>query len=180
MILFKPRGDLMGLAQINLPCGKCIGCKMERSRGWAIRCVHEGKMHSENCFLTLTYDNDHLPSNGTLVVRDLQLFLKRLHNHLLRKRGFGVRYFGAGEYGDESQRPHYHVLLFGFRWPDLRFWKGRKPFQQYRSEFLEQIWTAGFSTVGSVTPQSAQYVAKYSVKVKDGMYASRDDGRLIS
>src|SRR5882672_6540477 len=63
---------------ITLPCGRCVGCKLERSRQWAMRCVHESKLHKDNVFVTLTYDNENLPAGGTLIKRDLQLFMKRL------------------------------------------------------------------------------------------------------
>lgn len=146
---------------------------------WAIRCVHESKMYSQNCFLTLTYDNDHLPSGGTLVLRDLQLFLKRLHNKLLRERGFGIRYFAAGEYGEENGRPHYHALVFGYQFTDLRKYKQNARGEMvFTSKSLEALWGLGQCKIGAVTYASAAYVARYALKKVDG--AKREAGHYES
>lgn len=175
VISFKPRGLVIeGLTPLSLPCGKCLACRLKRSHVWAIRCVHESKMYSDNCFLTLTYDNDHLPSNGTLIVRDLQLFLKRLHNRLLRERGYGIRYFACGEYGDLNLRPHYHVLLFGFRPTDCRKYSENGGNVIYSSRSLDELWSFGAVRIGDVNYKSAAYVARYSLKKVDG--AKRDAG----
>lgn len=176
IISFKPRG-LLSESRISLPCGKCIGCKMERSRGWAIRCVHEGKMHSENCFLTLTYDNDHLPSNGTLIVRDLQLFWKRLHNRLLRSRGYGIRFFSCGEYGDQSQRPHYHGLVFGYMPSDRKLYSRSEHGELWSSVFLDELWGKGAVRIGELNYKTAHYVARYVLKKVDGK--KREDGHYL-
>src|SRR4051794_29862641 len=76
-IVFNARKGFNDLP-VDLPCGQCIGCRLERSRQWAIRCSHEAKLHEENCFITLTYAPEHLPPGGTLVVKDFQDFMKRL------------------------------------------------------------------------------------------------------
>ena len=87
---------------LYVPCGQCVGCRLERSRQWAIRCVHEAQMHRSNCFITLTYSPDFLPDPPSLNLRDFQLFMKRL-----RKRfGDGIRFFHCGEYGEQCGRPH--------------------------------------------------------------------------
>ena len=96
---------------VKLPCGRCMGCRLERARQWAMRCVHESFLYEKNCFLTLTYADDHLPSDGSVNRRVLQLFLKRL------RRAYPdavIRYFGCGEYGEELGRPHYHLCIFFF------------------------------------------------------------------
>jgi len=62
--------------QISLPCGQCIGCRLERSRQWAMRCIHEAQLHQNNCFITLTYDDEHLPKDLSLDHRDFQLFFR--------------------------------------------------------------------------------------------------------
>ena len=83
---------------VSVPCGRCIGCRLERARQWSIRCIHEASLYEANCFVTLTYDDDNLPLDGSLRPRDMVLFLKRL-----RKRfGPGIRFFQCGEYGDKS------------------------------------------------------------------------------
>ena len=94
---------------ISIPCGQCIGCRLHKSRMWAVRCAHEMQMHEDNCFITLTYNAEHLPAPETLLLRDFQLFMKTLRN----KNGAGIRFFHCGEYGDKLARPHYHALLFG-------------------------------------------------------------------
>lgn len=146
---------------IKLPCGKCIGCLLERSRQWAVRCMHEAQMHKENCFLTLTYDDYHLPDNGSLDKRDFVLFMKRL-----RKRyGAGIRFFQCGEYGEKLQRPHHHCCLFGFDFPDkYPFSRSESGSILYRSESLEELWPYGFASIGELTYESAAYTARYVMK----------------
>ena len=123
---------------VNLPCGQCIGCRLERSRQWAVRCMYEASLHTCNSFLTLTYDDDHIrwsPVTGeqTLYKRDLQLFMKRLRKHL---EPLKVRFFACGEYGDNTYRPHYHVILFGYDFrSDRRLYKlSNAGFPYYISE----------------------------------------------
>lgn len=153
---------------ITLPCGKCLACRLQRSKEWAVRCILESKLHEFNCFVTLTYNNDNLPANGSLVPRDLQLFIKRLR----KKFGAGIRFFACGEYGSKYQRPHYHILLFGFDFRDKVPWKTSSATKFgnsidnviYRSPDLEQLWPYGFSTVGAVSYESAAYVSRYILK----------------
>jgi hypothetical protein len=146
---------------IKLPCGQCVGCRLERSRQWAMRCMHEKRLHEHNAFVTLTYDNEHLPLGGTLVKRDLQLFMKRLR----KERGPGVRFYACGEYGDVNFRPHYHVLLFNCRFPDrLRYSQNRRGEVYYTSQELRSIWFQGHNVIGDVSFDSAAYVARYIMK----------------
>lgn len=146
---------------IELPCGQCIGCRLERSRQWAIRCMHEASMHSENSFLTLTYAPEHLPSDGSLNHRHFQLFMKRLRKRSGRK----LRFYMCGEYGENFERPHYHALIFGFDFPDKSFWSSTPAGSKvYRSAMLEELWPFGFSLIGDVTFQSAAYVSRYIMK----------------
>lgn len=151
--------------EVTVPCGQCVGCRLERSRQWAIRCVHEASCHSENCFITLTYSDEFLPPWLSLVKSDFQKFMKRL-----RKKfpGRVIRYFHAGEYGDLTGRPHYHACLFGFDFPDKYPWATRKGFQAWRSKILEELWPFGNSEIGSVTFESAAYVARYIMKKVTG------------
>ena len=106
-----------GAEPITIPCGKCIGCRLAHSRSWAVRCVHESTLHEHNCFLTLTFDDDHLPSDHSVHVRDVQLFLKRLRKSLGDTK---VRFFACGEYGAKNDRPHYHLIIFGYDFSDDR------------------------------------------------------------
>lgn len=112
-----------------------------------------------NCFLTLTYNDENLPKNHGLQIRDTQLFFKRL-----RKMGFKFRYYCAGEYGELYHRPHYHICMFGFYPPDAVLWTIKNGVKLYRSLLLEKIWEKGFITVGNVTYESASYVAQYVTK----------------
>lgn len=153
--------DLRGFPiKLEVPCGQCIGCRLERSRQWAVRCVHEASLYDKNCFITLTYDDDHVPGNGSLVKSDFQKFMKRLR----KKFGKGVRYYECGEYGEKLQRPHYHACLFNFDFPDKELWSIRGGVSLYRSRLLEEVWPFGFATVGDVTFESAAYVARYCTK----------------
>lgn len=145
---------------LAVPCGRCIGCRLERSRQWAMRCMHEASLHEQNCFITLTYDDDHLPKDMSLNKRHFQLFMKRLRE----KTGSKIRYYHCGEYGDLLGRPHYHSILFGYDFPDLEICKVVNGHRLYTSLFLSSVWTYGFSTVGSVTFDSAAYVARYCMK----------------
>lgn len=87
-----------------IKCGQCMECRLAYSREWAIRITHEAAMHERNCFLTLTYDDDHLPKYGQLVKSDLQKFFKRLRHH------FNFKYVACGEYGERRRRPHFMRL----------------------------------------------------------------------
>lgn len=153
---------------IKLPCGQCHACRIKRSRDWAVRCVHEASLWELNCFVTLTYDNDHLQyaidktglRHATLYRRDFTLFMKRL-----RKRfGEKIRYFMCGEYGSRFKRPHYHVCLFNFDFIDKELFQIKNGIKLYRSKDLESLWYGGFSTVGELTYDSAAYTARYIVK----------------
>jgi hypothetical protein len=161
-ILFKKRSDTnASLFPLRLPCGRCIGCKLETSRQWAMRCMNEAQMYDDNCFITLTYSPENVPANGSLRFRDFQLFMKRLR----KKVGSLIRFFHCGEYGDKTRRPHYHAIIFNYDFKDKYFWShtGRGD-KLYRSPSLESLWTAGNSLIGDVTFESAAYVARYVVE----------------
>ena len=145
---------------VTVPCGQCIGCRLERSRQWAMRCLHEAQMHEDNSFITLTYDDEHLPENRSLDIRHFQLFMKRLR----KKIGVKIRFYHCGEYGENFGRPHYHACLFGYDFPDKTLWKKSNEMPLYRSELLEGLWTFGYSSIGRVTFESAAYVARYIMK----------------
>jgi len=166
--------DYLG-APLSIPCGQCIGCRVERSRQWAMRCLHEASLYEDNCFITLTYSDENLPTVGSLVPRDFQLFMKRL------RKSFGsrvIRFYGCGEYGDQFGRPHYHALLFNCDFHDKKPWRKPGDFQLFRSESLERLWPLGTSEIGSVSFQSAAYVARYCVKKRTGKGASEYYYRL--
>lgn len=151
---------------IQIPCGQCIGCRLEKSRQWAMRCVLEASLYEQNTFLTLTYNDANLPIDLSLKKRDLQLFMKRL-----RKRyGNDIRFYACGEYGDRSLRPHYHLILFNFYPPDGDLIRLR-PMPLYISQSLLKLWPFGYHSFGMVTFDSAAYVARYCTKKITGTNA---------
>lgn len=173
---------------IKVPCGQCSGCRLERSRQWAVRCIHEASLHKQNCFLTLTYCDEalHLQScpdleTGevigqipTLYPRDIVLFMKRLR----KKYGAGIRFFQCGEYGEKYSRPHHHMIVFGFDFPDKQFLQMSNGIPLYMSPSLLGLWPHGHHSIGTVTFESAAYVARYIMKkingdLKDPHYRGR-------
>lgn len=156
--------------KLQIPCGQCIGCRLEHSRQWAMRCMHESSLYDSNCFVTLTYSPEKLPATGTLVKKHYQDFMKRLRFHIAPKR---VRFFHCGEYGEEHGRPHYHACLFGYDFPDRVLYKDYNGTKLYSSATLERLWGFGFATVGDVTFESAAYVARYVLKKMTGPEALR-------
>lgn len=148
---------------VSVPCGKCVGCRLERSRQWALRGVHEASLHDENSFVTLTYSDKYLPAGGTLIKKHGQDFLKRLRK---RRPPRSVRFLMCGEYGDEKRRPHYHAILFGVSFPDqVPFGlSSDKTSVLYTSAELSDLWTFGHASVGAATFESIAYVARYCVK----------------
>lgn len=151
----------------NLPCGQCIGCRLNYSRQWAIRIMHEAHMHEENSFITLTFNQAELEKRSnplSLDKSEYQRFMKRL-----RKRyGKNIRFFHCGEYGDKNKRPHYHAIIFGHDFKDKKLWSERDGNKLFTSEALQELWPYGFSTIGEVTFQSAAYVARYIMKKHTG------------
>lgn len=158
---------------LQFACGQCTDCRIDRSKQWAIRCFHEMSQHEENSFITLTYDDEHLPADHSLDKSHWQKFAKRLR----KKSEF--RYFHCGEYGENTNRPHYHAILFGLDFDDKQLLKETKWGNLYTSSYLEKTWGKGFVTVGGASWQSAAYVARYIMKKVTGKDA--DDhykGRL--
>lgn len=158
--------------RLEIPCGQCVGCRLERSRQWAMRIMHESTLYIENSYLTLTYDPDKLPENGTLVKKHFQDFMKRLRKKYLGRK---IRYFHCGEYGDNFRRPHYHAILFNLDFEDKKFLKNFNGNKLYKSETLEKLWSHGFCTIGAVTFESAAYVARYCLKKVTGINAKKED-----
>ncbi|QXP45033.1 replication initiator protein [Microvirus mar8] len=150
---------------ITVACGKCLECVQQHSTEWAFRIADECKFHDKNCFITLTYNDDNLPCDGSVSRREIQLFMKRLRKAV---QPLQIRFFACGEYGKLKLRPHYHIIVFGWQPEDLFFWqKDKKGNCLYRSPKLEKLWSKGFSSVGDVTLDSAKYCAKYLQKFND-------------
>jgi len=164
---------------ISIPCGRCIGCRLERARQWAVRIMHESEMHVQSSFVTMTYDAEHLPKDGSLSVRDCQLFLKRLRFFLSPTK---IRFFLCGEYGEKFARPHYHAIIFGYDFPDKK--KMDSPsssgFAHFTSKELTDLWGKGRCDVGAVSFDSACYVANYATKKVVGKGIKQPDGSYIS
>lgn len=165
-ISWNPNKYSMEYAPFKLPCGKCIECRLDYARGWAVRCVHESKMHDQNCFITLTYSDQHLKS-PKLQYRDFQLFLKRLRKNYPNQQ---ITYFVTGEYGEKTKRPHWHAIIFGWSPTDQEYlYTNEQGDQLFKSKILDQLWGQNSpeqkpSEIGTVTLKSAGYVARYATK----------------
>lgn len=165
--------------QILLPCGRCVGCRMEHSKQWANRCVLESLDHPKetNWFLTLTIDDDHLKDYitergfATVRIDDISTFMKALRGRWSSQYHVdGIRFFGASEYGDKSMRPHYHILVFGLPLFDLIHYKNNdRGDPMWISRELEDVWQRGQIIVGEFNWNSAAYTARYVMKKCDGM-----------
>jgi len=169
VILFQYPNHRQSFERTQLACGRCTGCRLERSKNWAIRCIHEAHLHEENYFITFTYDDTNLPWNNSLRPRDLSLFFKRL-----RKKQ-NVRYYAVGEYGDLLGRPHYHAIIFNLRLDDLLPYSYNNGNRLYTSNMLSKLWynedtkeILGNVYIGHVTFESAAYCARYILKKQLG------------
>ncbi|QCS36215.1 replication initiator protein [Capybara microvirus Cap1_SP_163] len=174
-VQFSSNGSLAPWT-IAFPCGRCYNCLTKKKKDMSVRLMHEASQHSECCFITLTYDNEHLPSvmcedgvvRATLVKKHLSAFLKRLRRSLeYHHLGGRFRFFGVGEYGSKSYRPHYHLLIFGWSPRDVVPLFVRNGKQISRSLIIEKNWKYGFSTVSGFSPAVARYCARYCVKKMD-------------
>ncbi len=179
VMLDKSPDELKSLGYIPLaiPCRKCLGCRADYAKEWAVRCALEDyESEGDSYFVTLTYDDTNLPlctDNRcdrdcgfgidsflpTLQKRDLQLFFKRL-----RKSGKSFRYFACGEYGDRTCRPHYHCILFNLGLLDLTLYSNKNGVQYYTSDFLTDVWKKGNVIVTRYEYGTGAYVAKYVQK----------------
>jgi len=155
--------------EMSVPCGQCIGCRLDRSQAFAIRCHHEMKhLANLSTFATFTYDDDHLPIGNTLVPEHFQKFMKRFRKKIAPQK---VRFFQCGEYGDQFNRPHHHAILFGYTPPDeeLHGYSNREPI--YTTQFLTDIWKNGQVITGRASFESAAYIARYCTKKINGPQA---------
>lgn len=173
----------------EIPCGKCMDCRLSYAKQWSDRCMMELQYHEHNYFVTLTYDDLHVPYSEyvdddsglitpmyTLLKEDVQLFMKRLRKRYSVLSDDKIRFYLAGEYGESTARPHYHMILFGCDIPDLKFYK-ETPLGDslYTSDWLSRIWNKGHVVVGDVTPESCNYVARYITKKQYGSSAEYYD-----
>lgn len=155
------------IAEIELPCGQCLGCRLRRSADWMLRITHEAQMHEQNCFVTLTYDDKLLPRGYTaesLEYAHYQRFMRRVR--LVKP---GVRFFVCGEYGEDNLRPHFHACLFDVDFPD-RVLRGKS---QSGEEFddsaiVRGLWSYGNVSVQELNRTTASYCARYCVDKMTG------------
>ena len=170
-----------------IPCGKCIGCRLEYAKEWANRGYLESKLYDDNfCwFVTLTYDDNNLVTewkdekegisnsavSGTLVPRHFTRFMHDLRQIMERRYNrTGIRFMGCGEYGDEKERPHYHVILFNCYLPSDTFYEPRlinKEFY-FRNTIIEEAWKKGISNISECTWNTINYTARYITKKVNG------------
>ena len=183
-LVSNPRDGCIDLP-VEIPCGRCIHCRLANSRGKTIRLVHELQYHDTACFLTLTYDDDNIPIGPKGVPTltrgqkgDVTLFLKRLRHFL---PNYELKYFNCGEYGDRTARPHHHIVLYGYDFIEDRQLVQSSPMKLYSSNFLDSVWQKGGCRIGTVTWDSASYVASYCVKKLTGEMAKEayDDNDII-
>ena len=149
---------------VRVPCGQCLGCRLERSRQGAVRCVHEARVSENAYFLTCTFDNYHLPADRSLSVKFHQTFLKNLR----REFGSGIRFIGCGEYGELHGRPHYHYIFYNIDLSDKVFAFRTDGYNTYTSPRFGKVWRYGMHLIGEFSFDAAAYVARYIVKKQTG------------
>lgn len=186
---------------LEVPCGQCIGCRLDHAKLWADRMMLEVPYHKHCWFITLTYNDNSIPVNNidengevrttvglsnmvdeysvtTLRKKDFQDFIKRLRRYVEYHKipDSPCRYFACGEYGDNTRRPHMHAIIFGLEIPDLvPFSKNENGDVLYTSEMLSKIWSVGFVTIGECTWNTCDYVARYVIKKQKGVNKELSD-----
>jgi hypothetical protein len=166
---------------IIVPCGKCIDCQYKRVRDWVTRCIHQTKESHYNIFITLTYNDEHLPLDNNLSIYELQLFIKRLRKKFTLCENTKIKYYACGEYGSSgTKRPHYHLILFNLKLENLRYYSQHKGNKYYTHPDMDTVWGKGMCLISEVTEASIAYVASYTNKKlrKQDVYA-REVGNTI-
>ena len=171
-LTFSPRKMSKEYSLISFECRKCLPCRLNVAREKALRAWHESKMHKEpGIFLTLTYNKEHLKS-PYLVYEDFQNFMKSLRELVTRDitdpdvlNELRLSYMVTGEYGEKNKRPHWHALIFNFRPSDEKFLRSSETGEKvFTSQILSDLWKKGLCEYGSITIDSAGYVARYAAK----------------
>ncbi len=173
-----------GTAQkMEVACGQCLGCRVDHRLMWSIRIVHEASMHVDhygNSWATLTYrepsactdeqfkNRHYVPEKYSLTPSHVSNFIRSLRKG---NRDHKIRYFYCGEYGDENQRPHYHVCIFNHLFNDQYLWKDDEGLYTYTSAELQKHWPWGFTTVADLNLRTAAYTAGYALKKITGKRA---------
>lgn len=173
----KDTGEFVGRSYVRpamlLPCGQCLECRTRYAAQWADRIVLEARYHDQSFFVTLTYDEDHVPpvvdsagnTNYTLFPKDLQDFVKRFRDQQSYHHDNKIRFYAVGEYGHLHHRPHYHIIVFGAILDDLRpMGKSMVGTPLHTSETIEKLWQRGRVEVEPLSWESACYCARYTVK----------------
>lgn len=169
-ITFKHNQAMPGLIGFEFECRKCLSCRLNIAREKAVRSWHESKTHKNNIFLTLTYDEQNVPKK--LQYLDFQLFMKKLRKHVIKgitdkdlQNELKISYMVTGEYGEKNKRPHWHAILFNFSPLDSTYkYTTDHGEKVYTSRILTEMWNKGAIEYGSVTIESAGYVARYAAK----------------
>lgn len=160
IVTFDHRKFPSGKQSMLIPCGTCLGCKRAKAKEWALRCMLELHEHDSAAFTTLTYDDDHLPR--TLERNALQRFMRNIRKAKRRKATKPIRFFASGEYGEDTQRPHYHAILFGCD-------------ATMDEQLIDRAWKQGITKTLRVTPAAIAYVAGYvDKKINDRNYAEKE------
>lgn len=153
--------------KLFVPCGKCTACKLARSREWSIRMMNEASLYDKNVFVTLTYKDDCLPDDKSIHKDTLYNFMRRFRRSL---DGRLFKYYGCGEYGDKTNRPHYHSIMFNVGFEDFEL----KRYRYGKAVFKHPAWKYGNIHVGNVTFESCRYVAGYVQKAYYGKKAEEE------
>jgi len=182
LVFVEPREWLGNV--LRVPCQKCIGCKIQYSQTWGTRMVHEGKMHKNNCFITLSYDEKHIPDRESLIKTAFPKFIRKLRQ---KNSGKTIRYYHCGEYGEDQEwkeyaqflpnykpklgRPHYHAIIFNHDFERSELFKSTAGGDLFISNELSDLWGKGFCSVAELNQDTAQYVARYVTQKKTGEQA---------
>lgn len=157
-----------GFNPFAIPCGQCLGCRIDHSRDWALCVMHHSRQFEKNCFITLTFNEQHLAGRKSVRVKDWQLFMYRLTDKFKREGRPRPQYFHSTEYGDKRQRPHHHAILFNYFPPDAYVWDNVKGNLYYRSPEVEKLWGQGNIIIANLTYETASYTASYTFKKQRG------------
>lgn len=165
--VFGWEGVKKGLPELKLPCGKCPECQKDYYTMWATRGSRELMQWDSSLFVTLTYDEEHLPENNSLNKKHVQDFIKRLKKQFHSCKANPIRQIYCGEYGTKTKRPHYHAILFNCDFPDKKqHYKSAQGHQVYTSALLTSLWGLGIAEFGFAEPGSIAYLFKYILKKK--------------
>jgi len=176
-ITFSRNEALHPIEEQIIPCGQCRDCRLKNSRDWGLRVALESRLYLQNSFLTLTYNQESLPLHSFLDYDAPVLFMKRLRE----RYGSGIRSFGCAEYGEKYSRPHYHICLLNHDFSDKKifdlstanFGNNKRENYIYSSKELSDLWPYGNALTGTLTLESASYVARYCTKKINGKNAEK-------